>query len=1465
MACNLTILEKAITSLSTRTDAASAKALELLQSVKDEIAEIARLQKPASVKQEPTSTPPKQSEGESTGEDTIEAPVADIEQPYVSENVAQLREKLSELNEDIATIHEYESGTSVLDDTADRLAKLEKEADKVMAALGLTETVGGRILNSAPPKRFKRDLLKGEKAVKLADYFSVKKVYNLLSDVKELFGKSFDAVAANVDLKPDEKVYFDGAKTLINNTKLYINDFVADGMDQSNIKDFDILPNTTKKRDATGKIIESYQAIHRLLLQGSPGNYTLPDEVVTVMAVAVNEWMVNSGDIRGFKRSPEDTNRLLGRLATDELTQEDIARVADVDGMTTHAANSIGAAIYKNIGLKVIPEATENRELLEAKMKLELGLLALKAMESNDLLSITQRSAVSIYGEDSAQEGVTSVGVFQFKDNGNALIDDKSESLGANTRFATKVLGVVSAFRTPKFKAPKKAREVKISAESGKYFDVADESVDAVNAQEAVAWEWNNEYITMYNNFIAEEDGRERFMALLGWKDPSEYNVELRLGINGKNAAIESNMQYLEEFHAQMTAEENTKLWFPWKFVKNGRFILDTNTFNPQGKKLHRFAIFSDTAVIDESTVNFQELAMAQAFGIDIDKVSEATALEQWKERATELEALFTEGLSDLEILEEALRKDTNKKSWSHDPEHTMAGIVEYAKYRTYVRKNKSAVGFESVLPLETDAVTSGYILKTLQMPLLDNVEEQLAKGGVYTKFTEDTGFGKEAEKPGFLDAYNTPADVMVDILKDTTKRLTAMFAGKDKRLFVDANKASTALSLGLTANEEIKVSRSFMKNPFMIFNYGSGISKIVDAIADDSIERLYTNIAMAPTSKEYQQFLEVIRTSGVSMKRGKDGWDTAPVNQDSMDLATKEVARLSTMPLLERLEYKIPAVLVENIRSHIKAGTGEALDETFNVTYKPYIDASQNINNSFTVMFRLFKAKLDIAVAAKASELGRPLSSIEVDTIINTMKESLPAIKTALSGRNDNSKVMIYKTAAGQYDTVEGEVSETSQGKVRLAPVGNKEEAFSGQAKAYKLIESYASGSVVPIHYIDGSIQTRVLNKFNVLGIHDANMFYAHNVLEGTKEYNKAAYDLSKDYSITAELKSSLEDSISNATADELKTVNAIYLKESPDKEEPVTVDNIVADMQNLDFRVQVARANLFSQDMRIEHAAFEGSHYNVKGTVTANADVLDVAEAVKTAKAPKVEEVPVAREEVTKISDTIVTGKIAPAVEAFIEKQQAGISTLLYKQLAKAVGKRTYKQFLDWATSKYPEKTEASASVDTSKKIGLKDAQRILKDYGDKLEAVVGEDTGYVGDHGVTYTRNNKRKVLTVDGEFWNHLGFSKTKLNSLIKAVEQLTAMKAFNKLSKAQQDSYKELTALTIEDLDNAEEFAGQASEATFSSRPILGSASVLDIDMKPAIIADKIVVDGVSDKFIAAEIAKTVNYIKKNCK
>ena len=1236
-------------------------------------------------------------------------------------HITKLRAKISKARAYITKLEGYiidnkkvrkqarsnQTKTTNLFSTRDELIiKREEKRDELKAHKALF-SAAARVLNDdkAPANSY---------GAKLSNWFSPKMVYNNISRLGSITGDNFSKAIESLTIKKGEKVSLDRAKKLMEFTERYIRSSLAQNAEHGNINKIDV---------AEVQGVEGYQNISKLLMQDTEsGKRELAPEVITAMSAVINDWMVNTGAMRWNMRTDKDINRFYGVQGDSPAQNKHRKALMHVDTLNTTAANDMGAAIVRELGITADIDKSEISPILLDKLKTELGLISIQAMEKAGLIRVYQDNVSKIYPDDK-DAGDKKLEVIEFTEKGKTFVDTKERGLQQGTKYIHKLLGTESRVKAPRFSKHGGLKEFINQSAIGKWFTTPKKTQKALNRAENVAWTWNETYMQDLLDMASTESSRQVLREYLGWENPDIAHKRNREGIRGKNNAIENNINHLVALHEEMQLTGDKEMFFNYFFGKNGRFYIDSNTFNPQGTKLHRFAIGTgEFAVESDLDVDLQDLAMAHAFGVDIDKLTRDHAIAEWRVIEAKLDKM---GINE-KPLAEILPLIEEAGIHGHDPEHLLGGVAEYRRYSEYKSSNGDIKGFKGRLVLEIDAVTSGYILKSLQMPLLADVEYHLEGGGVFVKNEGKyrfESFGEQYEYDGSGDKGEATKDAYQKPAEDMASRITKMF----KKGVHPSMQAATELSLKGDIGSVPVIKRNHMKFPFMYFNYGAGLDMIESSFSNDAIDRLYDLMVLSSdnevaikTKKEdigkkskailsdvkaTDQVVAAIRASSVGFKYDFKNKVWKKSKQDLSGMANQEAEKFLALPADKRLEYELPAALEANIQSAVKASLGVALRETFETTYAPYIAAGKTINNSFTAMFRLFKAKLDGRVDAEQEALGRHLNPIEMDELIDELKDSMPAIKMALAEDIDD-KLLIFDEQAGNYDKLEGSML-TGQGKFRYGnkTVGTKAEitaakkaydvavtnaeaieeyatvgspaaitnqkkivetlkpgsavhskaaselgklrrkkrgqgghyimtsttaqkaadkavmdagellkeletevVLSAQAKRYELVESYASGAVIPIHFLDGSHMTDSVAASDSLGVHDAKMTLPNVAIAEGVTYNKSVADIGSSYSLTTEILDSMIQSMNLATAVEMQAVNQQYYNESFDKDNAETVGSIFSGMKDLQRTAEDGREALFGKDMRIEHVAIEDGHYDRKGGYTRQEPATDL-----------------------------------------------------------------------------------------------------------------------------------------------------------------------------------------------------------------------------------------------------------------
>ena len=452
--------------------------------------------------------------------------------------------------------------------------------------------------------------------------------------------------------------------------------------------------------------------------------------------------------------------------------------------------------------------------------------------------------------------------------------------------------------------------------------------------------------------------------------DSDEYNnlaykqKEVQPAIN---MGIDKSFEHMRSLVEIADSKEELDMWFKHYYSSNGRFMMDSNTVNPQTDKLIRFLVqpasHKVTHTVGKSNqggVTFKvgnvdtsynvRVALAQAFGIGIDKERPLDTIK-YGNVLLSLDKKQLEALKKIMLTKgKAAISYSNKGATSTlevEAEH-LTHTLQAIDFLLDVQKGGDVT---SSLTAEFDALTSGFANKTQQFPVLADMRKHWERVGILTpelidNYTMMDGgvfvgsissvLSKEAEPKDdsvFLDSYQ-------NLAADTGKASKAKFddiakggsIAKDKpHAAADGIKKLAAAMVNHLPkpNSDGTVSkalRTLFKNPFMIFNYSAGIKTIVKNLSHDVVEEMLHKVAK--DSPEGQAIGEALIASGLAVDMGKgkfskDLKDLVKVLRDEPITSRRLAVVGSNGKLFNESAY----TMMNNI---VKATFGSAVEDTF-------------------------------------------------------------------------------------------------------------------------------------------------------------------------------------------------------------------------------------------------------------------------------------------------------------------------------------------------------------------------------------------------------------------------------------------------------------------------------------------------------------------------------------------------------
>ena len=584
-------------------------------------------------------------------------------------------------------------------------------------------------------------------------------------------------------------------------------------------------------------------------------------------------------------------------------------------------------------------------------------------------------------------------------------------------------------------------------------------------------------------------------------------------------------------------------LWFMIDFIKNGRYMYDSNTINPQTQKqLTRWLVYpkdhektvtysNNKFIVDGKNVTAQYMvALGQALGFPVDKKNirnttkfvQSILAELMNEKNTQLDTLFAD----------MLKGKVEVGGLHVEIEH-----IAHAHQAIQLLKDLKANGTAtSSLTAEIDAKTSGFGIKSALMPITKFIEKHLRAVGI------DIGSATEDAKAVTEYLDNDTGDNMPDMyqsLGGSMKQVPLNIADDKTKSAVDG---LTAAKLGNKFNKvhlflsETKVGemvgkdiRDLFKQPFMEFNYSASLTTIRTSLAL-SMAHKAAELAM----KDADKFKEL----GFAGITGMTHAEFA---------ATMRETRLNQIEVHNHNKAKLESQLA----AAMDLIYGAQVEAAFVAQFEPAIRAQGVINQAYQVMFKQYKKVYDLKLAElrygdvvtvgkdKGQKKEKGAVSVgQYRALLDELRDMFPTIRSPLAEGIDEN-VAIYSTDTVTADSIETGTRASQivlnkdftkkHGKVSLF-TGDGTESSTLQYEIKQFEEAMSAGSVVPIHYFDGSLMalTGIADGIGDLTmIHDAIMPPIDQLFTVAKEYNKNLYELSlgnKTYALVSELKKSLE-----------------------------------------------------------------------------------------------------------------------------------------------------------------------------------------------------------------------------------------------------------------------------------------------------------------------------------------------------
>lgn len=665
-------------------------------------------------------------------------------------------------------------------------------------------------------------------------------------------------------------------------------------------------------------------------------------------------------------------------------------------------------------------------------------------------------------------------------------------------------------------------------------------------------------------------------------------------------------------------------LYFAYFYTKGQRYSVDSNTLNPQGVKLHRWLTTPSeqnvTYKFDPKTHTFvyQQMsdkgevvgereasyyiraALAQAFDVSFEKNPTESVINF----GNTLLSLDSQQVADLkqEFFETGLislitASSDGPKSYKMEDFGQALAAITFLEAYAQAKETDGTTTIQSPLTLETDVVTSGYSNKIQQVGalliqgmtddprgLLDEQTQRIAvvdmKQVMDDMITDvnidpkdpNISMHKIKELLNVMDSYQNLGvesmsklteivgafDVQNPVYANIRNDIFTALPGTD--LFQHLSNNPDERTAGVLKDLVSSTLRNLFKNPFMIFNYAAGVSRITTNLSYNLADSLLESVAgltdteingfkkdtESPVLKAAFRMSTVLKSTSRMTDPKKALRELRRAVREDRSSLLKTVMKDGT----KQLDLK--TFIAEQI---IKPTYGEAVSEVFKSdVFQPLIRLQDLTNDAFKGSFMVFqKAYLARLRQLQAEGLGDTIFTAEMEAkIFNELRSVFPQIISPLAVGEEgtgSSGVHIYGENSRTPSPSTATVTSPQDRLTGLTGVTGKGNATKKVNILISQIEAAISaGAVTTLHAIDGAqMNGTILSLMDQFGydkkdvgvpwltIHDAILGVLPLVDDTVYTFNKETVELHSRYNMVDEILKTIErvEAALNATPD--------------------------------------------------------------------------------------------------------------------------------------------------------------------------------------------------------------------------------------------------------------------------------------------------------------------------------------------
>jgi hypothetical protein len=816
-----------------------------------------------------------------------------------------------------------------------------------------------------------------------------------------------------------------------------------------------------------------------LLMQNTDGTLTVDPLVLDAIAMAIYNWQTTQARST-YKNDQLAINLILGRDTKTEIEPHEWAVLSDAGAAQAAVIDNLGKEIFDLLGFAARDDVDG---AAAPRLQLALGEMALAYLyDSNVVEQVEIDNKIFPESNDQFEQaketGAKDITIFtRVKDGAREKIDLITDNHKESTISET-LFGMDSYKTFPSMKPSEKVPTLMKRTTQ----KIAEVTRKLLAQQQKDEWEVRTQVSDKL--FSVSESLRNNILGVV--EDIEAEHVTNRKSVEAQNDRIQRTLDDFQEFIGKLKTPDAP--FFMKYFVSRvGRLFIDNNTINPlQNETIrHLIGLKHYNVTVDGTELRQQyKLAIAQAFGVPIDKQSMEKSLKA-----------FNEILASTADAVDALRSDTLTAKQETLVKEALKGKEGIRTFEALLSLRDYSVTepFHTNIAIETDAVTSGVAIGMMQS-LLDSAEDRLSVGVRTDGNTES--YAEWRGQPGHFDLYEKLAMAW-------TKHI-ANIEEKDPSLVPTSMGIKNLLGDFGTVEFATELGRKFSKDPLMITNYGSAVKNALYSLGSKVISSFYSKLVKADNPETvYREMADIL------------GLKYDPKVKESAARALGVPLEMKPQDFV--LSHQQETALREAVRKTYGAGLSLALKERLG----RFMTFRDNINKAFQVMFYAFEAKFIKELAKKKQELKRNLSIKEQEEVLESIRPYFPVAKGVLSEGLDDAILIIKGGLRRQYPNKKNNYSIAYRNQQQYGrPLKNTRgtKYLSSFAKAYEFLNPGAAAAVSQIHNLDSAINQAMLKAFEAMNIHDAGNYNLGDVIEGTKEANKAFLELNMSHSIFQE-----------------------------------------------------------------------------------------------------------------------------------------------------------------------------------------------------------------------------------------------------------------------------------------------------------------------------------------------------------